>query len=755
MSRLHCLLVFLSLVMLASCAQIGIPIKGGVMQAASVAITSGCLPDQEQNIASVGLTATATGGTPAYTWSNTGTLPTGITRSGATFSGTPTTPGTYNYTYTATDSLSVVSPPKVCVTVISATATIPSPWISDTIGTPQTVGSCAYSAGVWTIIGSGIDFGAASEGRRCYLNVSVDTYVIAQFTSCTTSGTEGQVCKLRVSISTAVDSPFVSCGTTTYGGVTYVFSAVRTTTGGSVTINVAAGTHAWYRITTVGTSVGCDYGDDGTNWTSMVTQVIALSGTFQIGMSAHQVYPATSTIVAANVTTGAWVPPAPDPTDFGGYRPTYQGFGVNATGGRTGTVLRVTNLNDSGAGSLRTALTTSGCRFVVFETSGTIALSSVINITSPCLTVAGQTAPSPGINITGRTININTHDVVFQHLRLRVNNICTGDGEGGAIRFGLPPDGTAAFNIVLDHLSISFGAGTDVAFIAGAQDIAILDTIIAQGVYKGACGQSGMILFGTVNGTATVSRNFFAHLVNRQPWIGSGFRAIHTNNLVYNSYNDNVANGGTDGAVAINAPGINGYPDAIIELASIGNIFLAGPDTGASAVPYNFWMTAASLPSFIYLSDNSGMHMTTADQWGTGVAHCLVANGCPGGVSTNANVQTLTVPSWFTPFNIVPIVNSGNAIRDYVLSHAGARPLDRDAVDTRLRSEALAGTGFNIFDPQTIAAVGGQPTIAVNSQAYTTPANPNNPGTCGTTTSGTVRTIIECDLLTKALALEP
>jgi hypothetical protein len=80
------------------------------------------------------------------------------------------------------------------------------------------------------------------------------------------------------------------------------------------------------------------------------------------------------------------------PVDRGGYRPHYQGYGVNTPGGRGGSILKVTNLNDRGSGSLRAAMEARGPRIVIFEVSGTISLSQPIYVMSPFLTVAGQTA---------------------------------------------------------------------------------------------------------------------------------------------------------------------------------------------------------------------------------------------------------------------------------------------------------------------------------------------------------------------------
>src|SRR5439155_11991687 len=100
--------------------------------------------------------------------------------------------------------------------------------------------------------------------------------------------------------------------------------------------------------------------------------------------------------------------------------PGAEGWGRYSQGGRGGAVLKVTNLNDSGPGSFREAVTQSGPRIVVFEISGTIDLRSPLAISTPYLTIAGQTAPGDGICIKRFPLRIhNTHDIIIRGIRIR------------------------------------------------------------------------------------------------------------------------------------------------------------------------------------------------------------------------------------------------------------------------------------------------------------------------------------------------
>ncbi|MBU6175136.1 MAG: hypothetical protein KGQ60_15105, partial [Planctomycetes bacterium] len=92
--------------------------------------------------------------------------------------------------------------------------------------------------------------------------------------------------------------------------------------------------------------------------------------------------------------------------------PTAEGYGRFAAGGRLGRVIEVTNLNDSGEGSLRAAVEAEGPRTVIFRVGGTIQLRSKLVIRNPYLTVAGETAPGGGVCVRGWTFGaLGTHDV--------------------------------------------------------------------------------------------------------------------------------------------------------------------------------------------------------------------------------------------------------------------------------------------------------------------------------------------------------
>ncbi len=141
--------------------------------------------------------------------------------------------------------------------------------------------------------------------------------------------------------------------------------------------------------------------------------------------------------------------------------PGVHGYGmdraINAAGfGADAAIIEVTNLNNSGPGSLRTALQTPGRRIVVFRTSGVIELQSAINVTAGDITIAGQTAPSPGIAIHGAGLNFTASNVLVQHLRIRPgdawSSVTTTNRD--CVSFSNPT--VVISNAVFDHCTFSW-----------------------------------------------------------------------------------------------------------------------------------------------------------------------------------------------------------------------------------------------------------------------------------------------------------
>ncbi|MEO2015500.1 MAG: Ig-like domain-containing protein [Fuerstiella sp.] len=132
-------------------------------------------------------------------------------------------------------------------------------------------------------------------------------------------------------------------------------------------------------------------------------------------------YSASDGTISTQATVTIVVAPA-EPVELPAF-PGTEGFGTDTIGGRGGVVIKVTNTNDSGPGSLRHALeNVSGPRIVVFDTGGLITLSDSIKIRDPFVTIAGQTAPGDGIAIRSAPLIVATHDVIIRYVRFRVGD---------------------------------------------------------------------------------------------------------------------------------------------------------------------------------------------------------------------------------------------------------------------------------------------------------------------------------------------
>lgn len=231
------------------------------------------------------------------------------------------------------------------------------------------------------------------------------------------------------------------------------------------------------------------------------------------------------------------------------------GYGAEAQCGRGGDVIYVTNLNNSGTGSLRDALEEVGPRTIVFNVSGTITLTQGIFIQNPYVTIAGQTAPGGGIQLrmapdyagTGSPLTIRTNDVCVFYLKVR-------PGPGAPAPNGGQPDCIAiastaerhAYNIMLDHIScqwaidkgIDIGSPYDDPDAFRSHHITIQDSIIAQNLHCAThdegCHSKGMTL-GGMNHSVSIIGNLWAANHERQPLVHAVGRTDVINNYIYNA----------------------------------------------------------------------------------------------------------------------------------------------------------------------------------------------------------------------------
>ncbi|MBP5170633.1 MAG: autotransporter-associated beta strand repeat-containing protein [Bacteroidales bacterium] len=263
---------------------------------------------------------------------------------------------------------------------------------------------------------------------------------------------------------------------------------------------------------------------------------------------------------------------------FGGLRaeqlafPGATGFGRYAVGGRSGSVYHVTNLNDSGAGSLRDAVSSSN-RIVVFDVSGVIYLKSRL-VFKNNLYVAGQTAPGEGITVYGNGVSFSGADnTIVRYLRLRMGK----NGDSGKDAAGIANGQVMIF----DHLSVSWGLDETFSINSDGKgslgDITIQNTIMSQGLLSHSAG--GLIQADHI----TLYRNLYVDNSTRNNKIKGTNQYV--NNIVYNWKNGCYLMGGdSEGLSYCNAS---------------NNLFINGPAVGGNA----------------FTGGNANFHIYAADNW--------------------------------------------------------------------------------------------------------------------------------------------
>jgi pectate lyase len=336
--------------------------------------------------------------------------------------------------------------------------------------------------------------------------------------------------------------------------------------------------------------------------------------------------------------------------------PGAEGFGRFAIGGRGGTVYHVTNLNDTGAGSFRDAVSKPG-RTVVFDVSGVIKIGGKIAV-SPRITIAGQTAPKEGITIYGNSVSFKDSTIV-RYIRFR-GSINMSKGSCTVVADDLN-------DIIFDHVSIEWGRW-DNLHIKKSKNVTLQYCVVAESIDP---QRFGALL--EVPEYVTMHHCLFAGNQSRNPKAKAKIEFI--NNVVYNW--------GKSGFVG-------GHSSADHYQDLVANYFISGPSSTDS------FLSMFSKTDHVYHRDN----YTDLNKDGKLNGRLITDEDFIKETAT-----LLKEPS-LLPKSSVKISTAAKAYQK-VLAEAGSS-LKRDAVDLRIMGYLKSiGTKGAIF--KTEADAGGQP----------------------------------------------
>ena len=371
--------------------------------------------------------------------------------------------------------------------------------------------------------------------------------------------------------------------------------------------------------------------------------------------------------------------------------PGAEGFGANAIGGRGGSVYHVTNLNDSGADSLRNGITSAtGPRTIVFDVGGTIQLQSALSNYKSYITIAGQTAPGAGIEVVGNTTSTYANDVIIRYMRFR-----GGDAAQDSLSV------RSSKNVIIDHVSASWGMDETLS-VTLSNNVTVQNSIIAETLNPNG-HSAGSLVRGNVTastlGGYTFSHNLWISNDYRNPAIGSRQTYDQPSDvnaqLQLDLVNNVIYNWGSRTVHTVQSSD-NMYTNMV------NNMFIAGPSTQSPDEVMRLEIDQAPLfgydgELYVYESGN----LIDSDKDATYDPGPTTRSMFKDGPFSSITFDT-------TPYAF-PAVTTQSAEDAYqqVLATVGAS-LQRDTVDARLISEVM-GQGGSIIDSQN--EVGGYPIL--------------------------------------------
>lgn len=387
-------------------------------------------------------------------------------------------------------------------------------------------------------------------------------------------------------------------------------------------------------------------------------------------------------------------------------------------GGQGGRIVRVTSLSADGEGSLKAALEQAGPRIIVFEVGGIIDLArTTLKITEPFVTIAGETAPGPGITLVRGGMQVATHDVIVRHIAIRPGTA------GMAKKSGFEPDGLTTFkarDVTIDHCSLTWAV--DEALSASgprfegadltewrrntSHRITFSNNLIAESLRDASHAKGphsmGSLVHDNVTGVL-IHGNLYAHNNERHPLVKGGGQAAVINNVFVNP-------GHTCAQYTLVADQWTGRAPAVGRMILRGNVMRGGHDTRKGLAMLTF---GGSGDLDLHAADNIVTYADGATGEVIGYYQAR-ADGYDEGGMYKPQAFIRAMPRevlWPERLKALPAATA----EAHVYANCGARPWARDPIDARIIADARSGAG-RLIDSETDA--GGYPERPTVRQTY-------------------------------------
>lgn len=369
--------------------------------------------------------------------------------------------------------------------------------------------------------------------------------------------------------------------------------------------------------------------------------------------------------------------------------PGADGAGQWSLGGRGGRVYTVTNLEDSGPGSLRDAVEAMGPRTIVFGVSGTIRLKKELIVRNGRMTIAGQTAPGDGITLRDYPLTIAADDVVVRFIRSRLGDVTKVDGDAIGV--------VAGRRIILDHVSASWSSDETLSVAASFKspdrswdEVTVQWSLIAESLNQTAAKGPGVehgfgsLVRGAKGSRVTYHHNLWLHHKDRMPRPGNyippeqdpvgGFFDFRSN--VFYNWGDERSGYNMD------------FKGTHSSYNFVDNCYWTGPSSKGAWV-----FEESSSKAQAFFSGNTMNGQMPADPWSLVRSH---KSHLPQGLPVNYKSEK--------PFVVAPLrADPAATACPKVIERVGAS-LVRDAVDERLINDFKQRKGKLINSQEEVGA---------------------------------------------------